>query len=59
MNITVTDYSAQEFDVESYLVEFSPSETDDDESKGTIFTEGEEIQHTIHNFAVKNLHDFS
>ena len=54
----VMNYSAQEFDVESYLMGFSPPETDDDESKGTIFTEDEEIQHTVHNFAVKNLHDF-
>ena len=46
-----TDYS-QEFDIGSYLIEgfSSPGDTCD--------IDGDEIEHTMHDFAVKNLHNF-
>ena len=55
--MTSTDYS-QEFDVGSYLIEgfSSPGGTNDEGARA--FTVDEEIKHTIHDFAVKNLHNF-
>ena len=56
--MTSTDYS-QEFDVGSYLIEgfSSPGGVIKTNDQGA-FTVDEEIKHTIHDFAVKNLHNF-